>query len=403
MVKRQPEIIAAARVYDREKLCYLAKSAILGGREELESLCENITRDILFRVMRVIPDNMDAEDVAQNILIRVCENIYGLKKPEAFGGWLNTIINNEINRYFSNSSRRENVVSIEDFINAAVPDALVEDSIENMPSEYVIREDERRIIMSFIDKLPNRQLEAILLHYFEGMSVTETAKAMGVTQQAASRYIVLGKKKIKTDIHMHMNKTSSMQRFSVMAVGPLLTQVMCTEAAMLPEMNRAFIENVVEAGLTNNVTRDAALARAGKSLRNFAAGITTTLSVTAIIFGLWVGSQIAQIDTHMYMPIDTQGEIIFMDNDMKRVITNPVYAVVWARNERGELFPLQWQIKQADGENVLYSGEGCISDVDFAQVLKASEAGEYTLMLSMEDAAGSTYTVYKNFWVENID
>jgi len=145
------------------------------------------------------------------------------------------------------------------------------------------------------------------------------------------------------------------------------------------------------------------LARIKKKLRDIAKVSTITMSIIAVIFGLWLRSQWDYIYVYTNVAGTTQGEIIFIDNDMNRVMVNPVHAEVWAHNSRGEFTAINWRIKQPGSEHTLYSGENCISDADLAQVLKASEDGEYTLFISMQDPAGHTYTLQKTFWVENID
>jgi len=397
MADWQPENAEIIKVSDKEKLLQLAESAVNGGRDELVALCEAITRDVLFRVMRWIPNHMDAEDVSQNVLIRICESIHGLKNTDAFGAWLNTIIKNEINRHYSKNSQRGAVVSIDDYFDTAIPDTLVEEDVESLPSEYVIREEERKVIMSMVDKLPERQLEAVLLHYFEGMSTTQTAEAMGVTQPAVSRYLYLAKKKVKTEIDRHIDKTKSMQNFSYMAIGPLIMQVMQEEAAMLQGISRVFIEFIVDAGMIKGNALNAVRTRRGINIRDLAKGLTLTMSAVAVIFGSWITSQF----TGQIEPIATKGEIIFSDSNMNPVTINPVHFNAWARNERGELIVLRWSITRVGNADILYSGEGVNAEVALTELTENGYVGEYILFLSLEDDAGSTYTMHKQFWVAN--
>jgi len=397
MAEWQPENAEVIRISDKDKLVRLAESAARGGREELVALCEAITRDVLFRVMRWIPNHMDAEDVSQNVLIRICESIHSLKNTEAFGGWLNTIIKNEINRHYSRNPQRGTLVSIDDYFDAAVPETLIEEDVESLPSEYVIREEERKVIMSMVDKLPERQLEAVLLHYFEGMSTTQTAEAMGVTQPAVSRYLYLAKKKVKNEIDRHIDKTKTMQNFSYMAIGPLMIQAMHEEAAVLHGMSRVFVESIVDAGIAKSHALNVVRRRNILNIRDLAKGFTLTMSAVAVVFSTWVSSQFIGTTE----PIDTKGEIIFSDRNMNPVTVNPVHFEAWARNDRGELSVLRWSITGAGVEGVLYSGEGVNAEAALTELTENCYVGEYTLYLSLKDDAGSTYTMQKKFWIAN--
>lgn len=88
-----------------------------------------------------------------------------------------------------NRIRREQVVPMETFgdldafaIAADVPDA----------DRLVIEKEELRRVKEALSELPPRTREAIELAYFEGLSRTEIAKRMGVTQQVASKFIARG-------------------------------------------------------------------------------------------------------------------------------------------------------------------------------------------------------------------
>lgn len=45
--------------------------------------------------------------------------------------------------------------------------------------------------------LPVRLREAVILHYYQGLSVTETAQALGITQPSASNRLKRGREKLR--------------------------------------------------------------------------------------------------------------------------------------------------------------------------------------------------------------
>jgi RNA polymerase sigma factor (sigma-70 family) len=85
--------------------------------------------------------------------------------------------------------RREQVVPMETFADV---DALgVAAGAPEADRLLIEREDIRRLEAA-LEHLPPRTREAIALAYFQGLSRTEIARRMGVTQQAASRFIARG-------------------------------------------------------------------------------------------------------------------------------------------------------------------------------------------------------------------
>ena len=173
----------------------LAARAIQGDDTALYSLCEKLTRSILFRAKYMVGNEMDAEDVAQNVLFRVCENIQSLRKPKVFQAWLSRIIVNESRRYLSARSKHGTVVDIDDYM-----EELAESDVNQLPSEYVENKNFRQDIMEIVLRLPSRQREAIILHYYDDLKVTEVAQAMNIPHQSASRYLSLAREKLRVEL-----------------------------------------------------------------------------------------------------------------------------------------------------------------------------------------------------------
>ena len=133
--------IAITRSSNNENLKKQVKSAINGGRDELACLCETIARDVLIHVLHWIPNSADAESVAQNILICVCGRTQWLTNPEAFGGWLKIIMNNEIYRHSMKGMHREKIVGTVDFNGDAVTGGSIGEVEKSQPYEYGFRKN----------------------------------------------------------------------------------------------------------------------------------------------------------------------------------------------------------------------------------------------------------------------
>ena len=88
-----------------------------------------------------------------------------------------------------NLVRREHVVAMESIADLEVL-GLASDI--PAPDRQVMDRQELRRLEAAIERLPPRTREAIRLAYFEGLSRTQVAKRMGVTQQTASEFIANG-------------------------------------------------------------------------------------------------------------------------------------------------------------------------------------------------------------------
>ena len=198
-------------VQDEAAFEKLVKKAIRRNREATEDLCRTIAKRVLFHTTHKLKSRTDAEDVAQEVLIRVCSKIHELKEPKAFYGWLNTIIINETNRYRTKNYKYDDVLDMEEYA-----DFKMEEDEEFLPQEYISREDLRKTVMESIDRLPERQLEAVMMHYYDELSLTETAKIMGVSVARVSQCLALAREKIKSEINKEIGQTTTVSGISLM-------------------------------------------------------------------------------------------------------------------------------------------------------------------------------------------
>jgi len=173
----------------------MAERASKGNRIALYNLCEMLAGDILFRTKYIVGSGFDAEGVTQDVLLRVCESIRELREPNAFKAWLGGILINEARQHISKSARHAAVTSIDDYTiepvkdkTALAPDGQAENSAP------------RKSVMEAVSKLPLRQREAAMLHYYDGLAVAEVAKAMDISHQGVSRYLSLAQKRLAIEL-----------------------------------------------------------------------------------------------------------------------------------------------------------------------------------------------------------
>ena len=383
----------------------LVEQATRGEREALVALCQSIARSVMFRVMRFVRNQEDAEDVAQEVLIRVCENIQKLKEPKAFPGWLNSIILNETRRYIGKNTKYTNVVSIDDYQDIHIE----ETDAEVLPEECVIQEDERRYVMSVIDGLPERQREAIIQHYYQNLSVVEIARAMQVSHPTISIYLRLAREKIKSELKKSAKNTSAAYSITLMPLGSLLKQVLSEEAAQTPTISSASIHQAIYGSLNHvgnagEAVVNTAAASTGFLSSGFLMSIAVTFVATAVaVGGLFAGGVFSKQRIPIEPPaaIDITGEIVFSGGDALLEHVNPKQASAWAQDDLGALTSQNWWITATGGGDILYSGVGDNADEALVQMYLSGENGEYELNFRMADETGNTYKLTRQFTIQN--
>jgi len=247
----------------------LVEKASKGDRDALCELCEKIAKSILFQVTYILGNPAGVEDVSQEVLIRVCENIHNLRSPKAFKSWLSRIIINEKNRYLAKNMRQGDVLNIDDYLEKAN-----EESEDFIPQEYVENRELREKVREIIMELPMRQREAVILHYYDGLSVTEIAKVLEVATQSVSKNLAIARGKLKKELGLHLREEGHMDSMAMLPFGAALGEILYRECANLA-MGEAYIQGF--------------LAKWGQQAIANSTPITSMLSAAPDVYGALAG------------------------------------------------------------------------------------------------------------------
>jgi RNA polymerase sigma-70 factor (ECF subfamily) len=121
----------------------------------------------------------DAEDVAQETLMRVCAGLHGLEQRTRFKPWLARIVDNQCKTFLARRSRWITVEHIESLIDLL---EYGEASGEASPeSELATLELVHRIM----DGIPPQARQVLHLRFFEDQSLEEIARTLEVSLSAA--------------------------------------------------------------------------------------------------------------------------------------------------------------------------------------------------------------------------
>jgi len=155
-----------------------------GAFEELMLRYQN---RLVMVLMHLVGHRDQAEDLAQEVFLRVYRSRKSYVPGAKFSTWLFTIANNvAANALRSKNRRREVSLATRDSgpLGASPIEAMVEASSGQMPARQLDKAEMRDIVQAALGSLNERQRLAVLLSKFEEMSYADIAEAMEMSPQA---------------------------------------------------------------------------------------------------------------------------------------------------------------------------------------------------------------------------
>jgi RNA polymerase sigma-70 factor, ECF subfamily len=134
--------------------------------------------DRLFAVLlRLLGDRAEAEDVAQEVMLRAWRGIGRFRGGSSFFTWLYRIAVNEASRSLGRRSRRPATGSADAAVSLPAP-------AEQQPEQQAERAELRRAVSAALAGLTPAQRTAVVLRDIEGLPTSAAAEIAGVSQAA---------------------------------------------------------------------------------------------------------------------------------------------------------------------------------------------------------------------------
>jgi RNA polymerase sigma-70 factor, ECF subfamily len=153
----QRQVIEAAQAGDLEALAVLYDSHI-----------NQVYRYCLARLGHV----QDAEDVAEEVFLKMYNGLLTYRwRKVPFAAWLMRIAHNEVISFTRRNGRRAT--------DSELPEDMLDRAAANDPAENAERQMALDDLRKAVELLPDAQREVIILRFASGLSVADTAKALG--------------------------------------------------------------------------------------------------------------------------------------------------------------------------------------------------------------------------------
>jgi RNA polymerase sigma-70 factor (ECF subfamily) len=179
---------------DEELMARIARS----DARAFEVLIRRHQRRILNLIYRSIGDLMQAEDVAQEVFLRVWRAAEDYEPKAKFTTWVYRIAVNLCLDTLKSAHQKRSFVH--PHLNGNYPDEndelLLRHSSAPSPEEILLAAEESRRIFAALQGLPTNQRLAVVLKKFDGLSYDEISRILGCSKSAVESLLVRAKKNL---------------------------------------------------------------------------------------------------------------------------------------------------------------------------------------------------------------
>ena len=167
-----------------EELLQEARRAPEGDLRAFEQLVIRYQRRVVTNCRYITRDQNNAEDLAQEVLVKVFFGLRGFEGRSSFAGWLQRIKINHCLDYLRKQANRS-------FVGIEEQDVHEFDQLKDLTTADKLAEtvSNQQLISAVLDSMPNTLRIPLLLCDMDQLSYEEVAESLGVSLSAAKMRI----------------------------------------------------------------------------------------------------------------------------------------------------------------------------------------------------------------------
>lgn len=176
----------------------LVRGLKCGTPESFRLLLRRYKNPVYAYVCRLIDDPVEAEDLTQDVFVKVFRKVHGFREDCSFKTWLYRIAANESSnrrRWFSRHRSRLIAESVDDSAQNSLAERLPDPG--RNPLDKIEQREHREILNKALQALHPRYREAVVLRDIAGFSYNEIAETLGISLGTVKSRILRGREALK--------------------------------------------------------------------------------------------------------------------------------------------------------------------------------------------------------------
>jgi RNA polymerase sigma-70 factor, ECF subfamily len=158
---------------------------------DIETLIRKYGNDVLRTAFMYVKDNHLAEDIFQDVFIKVNQKLSTFQGGSSIKTWIIRITINTSKDYLKSAWNQR-----------VTPFTEYQENTLSGEDDYlqVDQQEDNRLIRQMVMKLPDKYKDVLLCVYFHDMTISETAKALQIAEGTAKSRLSRAKDKLKLSL-----------------------------------------------------------------------------------------------------------------------------------------------------------------------------------------------------------
>ncbi|NTV45234.1 MAG: RNA polymerase sigma factor [Chlorobiales bacterium] len=158
---------------DQELIADFKQGNAVKREQAFTTLVRRHQEKIYWVCRRMLGSHEDADDVAQNVFVKVYKSLDGFNEDAQFYTWAYRIATNESINYLR-SKKVRNTVGLDDILEEPAGHDV-------HPDHAMMKNEQSKIIEDAIRTLPEKQQQVFMMRYYDELSYEEIAESLGTS------------------------------------------------------------------------------------------------------------------------------------------------------------------------------------------------------------------------------
>jgi RNA polymerase sigma-70 factor (ECF subfamily) len=183
-----------------------ATQVLAGDQDSFRVLVEKHSRAIFRLAFRMTGNEHDAEDIVQDTFLRAYRALHKFEARASFGTWLHRVAINCTLDHLRRVRRREEELCLEVIPREEESEPLASlPSASPTPERLLLSVELKKKIEGAMAKLSDRERAAFVMRHFEGCSIEQIGRALGLRESAAKNAVFRAVEKLREALQPMVN------------------------------------------------------------------------------------------------------------------------------------------------------------------------------------------------------